>query len=64
MQKDLLVGERMGVKQERSSGHREDGRDEGARFECSLHQALPRASMGWPLSEPGCAVRRASRHLR
>src|SRR5216684_6152318 len=33
------------------------GRDENARFECSLHQALARASVGCPLSGPGCAVR-------
>src|SRR5260221_1625672 len=37
MQKDLLLGERMRVKQEGSNGHCEDGREEGARFECSLH---------------------------
>jgi len=34
---DLLIGERACVKQERSCGHGEDGRDKGARFECSLH---------------------------
>src|SRR6202035_5779042 len=34
---DLLIGERACVKQERSCGHGEDGRDEDARFQCSLH---------------------------
>src|SRR6202030_2436689 len=62
--KDLFLGKGMRVEQVRTEGHREDGRDEAARFECSLHQALARASAGWDLSEPGCAVRRASRHLR
>src|SRR5713101_6239053 len=63
-QEDLLIGERLRVKEERSRGHSEDGRDENSRFECSLHQALARASVGCPLSGPGCAVRRSPRHLR
>src|SRR5258706_7657887 len=63
-EKNLLVGERVRVEKERTDGHGEDGRDEGARFECSFHQALPRASIGWGLSGPGWAVRRASRHFR
>src|SRR5216684_3504286 len=55
-EKNLLVGERMRIEKERTDGHGEDGRDEGARFECSLHQALPRASIGWALSGPGWAA--------
>src|SRR5258708_21891212 len=62
-EKNLLVGERMRVEKERTDGHGEDGRDEGARFECSFHQSLPRASIGWGLSRPGWAVPRASRHF-
>ena len=62
--KDLLLGERMRVKQEGSDGRSEESREEGARFECSLHQALARASVGWALSVLDWAVRRVSRHLR
>src|SRR5713101_9157542 len=49
-QEDLVFGERVRVKEEHPGGHGEDGRDESARFERSLHQALARGSVGWALS--------------
>ena len=46
------------MKQKRSPGHGENGRDECARFECSVHQALPRASVGWAFGAGLCRAAR------